>query len=390
MRILGAGTRDFRLTSAGTGLLRGSLVAGSIGVLSGYSEFVLLSVTGLVAVALAVVIPRLMSAISFERVNSPRLVARGNFVTFTLRATSERALPAVRVFDQLGGRRVPIEFAEIDPTKPTTVSYRIQALRRGVHSIGPVIEERNDPFALSSRSVNHGLVDELLVHPVIHRLRLPDGSTRQRHLQATRPTFSEDPLADFRSLREYVRGDDHRLVHWSSTARTGVLMVRDHLDLRRTTRTVILETLNSTLTAALFEEAVEIAASLVCESIADELDVTARTRDRRAPGSSKPIRSRHDALELFARVQPSIESDTIPAAQLRLGVDQGDQIFVVAAGGSPLIRQLMSSPAIAARLIVIRLDDGSVSLGRLNARHVTVANAEQFVARCRHGLVRSL
>jgi len=202
-----------------------------------------------------------------------------------------------------------------------------------------------------------------------------------RQARAIVPRFSEDPLADFRSLREYVVGDDSRLVHWASTAKTGSLMVRDHFELRRTTRCVVLETLDRSVTDALFEDAVEIATSIVCESLEQELQVVMRSRDKHNPGRVAFVRHRQEALELFTRVQRTTPDDTLPAAQLRLQGDAGDQIFLVAGANSPLLTELVSNVLIARRLIVIRLDDGSAPLRRLPVRHSDVTSAEQFAAR---------
>ena len=51
------------------------------------------------------------------------------------------------------------------------LSYRAIVRRRGVHQIGPILEERRDPFSLAVRTTQHALFDELWVHPVIHPLR---------------------------------------------------------------------------------------------------------------------------------------------------------------------------------------------------------------------------
>ena len=53
---------------------------------------------------------------------------------------------------------------------------------------------------------------------------------------------ASDPLCGFVSLREYVPGDDPRLIHWPTTARVGTLMIREHVELRRPEFTVVLDT----------------------------------------------------------------------------------------------------------------------------------------------------
>lgn len=375
-----------RLTRAGTGVLAGSVALAVIAAVTGYREFALLAAAGVTVLLIAVVLPRVTSAIRFERHDTPRFVARGSVVGITLQATVDHVAPPTRVIDQLAGFAVPIDLPQLSPEHPTIVRYRIQALRRGVHHLGPLLEERSDPFALATRTVQHEVIDEILVHPFVHQLRLPEDGSRMRQTRAIIPRFSEDPLADFRSLREYVVGDDSRLVHWASTAKTGNLMVRDHFELRRTTRCVILETLDRSATELLFEDAVEIAASVVCESIDQELQVVARTRDRETPGRVGFIDHRQEALEMFTRVRRTTPDQTLPAAQLRLTGDPGDQIFLISGAGSPLITQLVSNPLIAQRLIVIRLHDGSAPIRRMPVRHVDVTSAEQFATRWNKGL----
>jgi uncharacterized protein (DUF58 family) len=67
----------------------------------------------------------------------------------------------------------------------------------------------------------------------------------------------------FSSLREYVPGDDPRQIHWRTTARTGHLIVREHIDTMEPTTTVVLDTRTDVLTPAAFEDAIELAASVV-------------------------------------------------------------------------------------------------------------------------------
>ena len=68
----------------------------------------------------------------------------------------------------------------------------------------------------------------------------------------------------FQGLRPYVIGDDLRLVHWRTTARTGTLMVKKNVDTNRPQVVVLLDDRRTSYTeAGWFEEAAETAASLV-------------------------------------------------------------------------------------------------------------------------------
>ena len=377
---------QLRLTPAGSGVVVGAVAMIALGIATGYREFALLGAAAVVVILLALVIPRVTSEISFRRADTPRFVARGAVIGVSLEATSRRIAPPTRIIDQLAGYEVPIDLPQIEPDRPTIVRYRIHALRRGVHSIGPLLEERGDPFSLVTRTVRHDVTDEILVHPHIHALRLPETGSQMRQTRAVVPRFSEDPLADFRSLREYVVGDDSRLVHWASTAKTGSLMVRDHFELRRTTRCVVLETFDRSVTDMLFEDAVEIAASIVCESLNQGVNVVVRTRDKAVPGRVGAVASRQEALELFTRVQRTTADDTLRPAQLRLSGDPGDQIFLIAGTTSPLIAQLAGNSLLAQRLYVVRLHDGSAKVRRVNKRCLDVTSAEQFAAGWRRGV----
>lgn len=368
-----------RLTRHGAGVLvvGVSLVVG--GVVSGYTEFVVFGCIALLVLALALGWPVITSAVRLRRVEVPRLVGRGESMRILLVASSARPAPSVRVIDQFAGVAIPVTLPAMRADSPVHVRYELLALRRGVFPIGPLLEERRDPFGLASRAVEHEVVDEVLVHPKIHPLWLMDRGARQLESRMRVQRFSDDPLADFRSLREYNIGDDDRMIHWPTVARTGTLMVRDHFELRRTTRTVILETLDRAATPAQFEDAVEIAASLVCESIERRIPVVARTRDPREPGSSQPVKHKVQALEMFARVARTTADATLELARLQLGRNETDQIFVITGAGSPLPQQLAAAGRIAQRLVVVRVDDGP-ELPRVSTiRCIDVHSAEAFV-----------
>lgn len=373
------GSSRLRVTPMGARLLASCVVLVAIGLVSGYVEFVVVGTAGLLLAAVAVVWPRMASSVTFERIEVPHLVCRGDDLTLTISARSTRVSSPTTVIDQLAGSAIPIRLPSLRPDVPILVRYRMRALRRGVHELGPLLEERTDPLQIITRTRPKDVVSEVLVHPVVHDLSVRDGVRRRQQSQSRVSNISDDPLADFRSLREYVPGDDERLVHWPTVARTGTLMVRDHFELRRTTRSIYLETLGSSIAPVAFEEMVEIAASIVCESLAVGFGSLVRTRDKANPGPRTPIRHRAQALELFSRVTLTDEAQTLTTAQLGIGRDLSDEVVLVAGGASPLITQFANSRSVARRLVVVRLVDRPGQYARLPVECVDVNGAFEFV-----------
>ena len=123
---------------------------------------------------------------------------------------------------------------------------------------------RQDPFGLVRVEQVRGEVTTAFVHPPTVELD-PLPASFERSLDG--PTSDTAPQGNqaFHQLREYVPGDDRRMIHWRSSARTGTLMVRQHVDTSLPDLTVVLDTRAARWEGDddAFEVAVEIAASLV-------------------------------------------------------------------------------------------------------------------------------
>lgn len=127
---------------------------------------------------------------------------------------SALAAPSRFVLDQLG------------PHRGTRVSYRIEGRQRGLYTVGPTRSYLRDPFAVAQRSVRFGDAQEVMVYPPV--FPLPSVLPRLGRL-GTATEGAARPLTtsgEFANVREYVRGDDLRKVHWKSTAHRGKLMLK--------------------------------------------------------------------------------------------------------------------------------------------------------------------
>ncbi|MEZ5375237.1 MAG: DUF58 domain-containing protein [Acidimicrobiales bacterium] len=213
-------------------------------------------------------------------------VTVGEAATSTLTITNPGRTPVGprRVEERSGERWTTIDITGLGPGATTSVDHLLDTRRRGIVDVGPAVIAKADPLGLMRREVEQAGVDQLWVQPRVVSLRpVPVGFAKD--LEG--PTSDTSPAGDvsFHAIREYSFGDDHRHVHWMSTARTGTLMVRHYVDNRRPQLTVLLdtddvydlmptddregrsETTADTVDAAVegdgFELAVEVAASLV-------------------------------------------------------------------------------------------------------------------------------
>ena len=124
---------------------------------------------------------------------------------------------------------LPVELPGIDPEATATVIQQLPSDKRGVFQVGPLIVSRSDPFGLIRVGQQQRDIATLYVHPRIVMLT-PFPSGVQRDLDGTSMGEAPEGGIAFQNLREYVEGDDLRLVHWRSLAKTGTMMVRHNVD----------------------------------------------------------------------------------------------------------------------------------------------------------------
>lgn len=107
-----------------------------------------------------------------------------------------------------------------------TWRIRSTAKRRGVYSVGPVEVTTGDPFGLFRHTRSFGHAQNILVYP--RAVELPNFSVPAANLPGEgrfrRRTHYVTPNAA--GVRPYEFGDSFNRIHWSSTARTGQLMVK--------------------------------------------------------------------------------------------------------------------------------------------------------------------
>jgi uncharacterized protein (DUF58 family) len=99
--------------------------------------------------------------------------------------------------------------------------------RRGRFQIGPLSLRSGDPFGLFPMEESVPDVRELVVYPAVIDLGsfrlptgdIPGGSSIQRRTQFVTPNAS--------GVRQYLPGDSFNRISWTTTARTGQLMVKE-------------------------------------------------------------------------------------------------------------------------------------------------------------------
>ena len=104
-----------------------------------------------------------------------------------------------------------------------TRRYRLRCTARGVHSLGPVTLHSGDPFGWLLRQDQIRARTTFIVYPLIAPLEQFGLPSRHPFGDYATPwRLLEDPQR-VAGVREYVRGDDPRRIHWKATARLGTL-----------------------------------------------------------------------------------------------------------------------------------------------------------------------
>lgn len=234
--------------------------------------FLLLAV--LAAVPLAWTRPRL----EVGRVVDPVrvTVGRPSLGVLTVKNTSARPIGATTAEESIGESFKPIALPNLAPTAQKVARYRLPTDRRAVLTIGPLRMVRQDPFGFVRFEQRRGSEETLWVHPKRYPLasmptsfiRSLDGPTTDSAPQGT---------VSFHAIRDYVHGDDRRLIHWRTTARAGKLMVKQNVDTTQPDLTLVIDTRENRIGEEDFEVAMEISASLAVACSDQRYPVRIRT-----------------------------------------------------------------------------------------------------------------
>jgi uncharacterized protein (DUF58 family) len=257
------------------GLAGGLLLVGWV---AGYLPLVMVGAACATVLAAASVWMLSRPRLAAEREIRPNRVTEGEPATgiLTVSNRSRRRSPSMVVLEHFGDAVVPVTIPSLGRGGSHTRPYRLPTERRGVFQVGPLTISRSDPFQLMRVGQQQRAHETLWVHPLIHDVTpFPNGRTRD--LEG--PTSGEAPQGGiaFHTLREYVMGDDLRLIHWKSSAKTGSLMVRHNVDTFQPRSLVVFDVHDTAYTEEGFEHAVRVVASLLAASARNNFPVRLRT-----------------------------------------------------------------------------------------------------------------
>jgi uncharacterized protein (DUF58 family) len=104
------------------------------------------------------------------------------------------------------------------------VSWDATFPSRGRHRFPRVRVATRFPFALFVKAGDVAFDVEIVVYPALRPL---DASARQRVAGGTAAARRRGRGVELHHLRDYRPGDEPRLIHWRSSAKTGTLLVRE-------------------------------------------------------------------------------------------------------------------------------------------------------------------
>ena len=187
----------------------------------------------------------------------------------------------------------------LGPGESRSFHYLIQAERRGECHFGPIYLSTRFPFALFEKVRIIPARESFIVYPP-HRevAHLCPSALGKEYVGGKRWRWGEEVMG----FRPALPGDDHRFIHWPTSARAGQLMVKEFFEEVEHPRPIFFD--NRGMEEERFEYAVEVAASILRLLCGRGVAVAFATWDEYFDPISRPERLRA-ALRHLSLLAPS-------------------------------------------------------------------------------------
>lgn len=292
------------LTTNGRWTLIAAVVVAAAGILLGYPLLLALAVMLVTAVLIGLTFVLWRPSLSARQVVQPPVVGVGEAASalVTVTNTGKRGSSPVVAANQVDGAAAALALPSISAGESHAAAVPLPTKRRGHFSVGPLTIERADPLGLFRVTTHRGSEASLMVHPEIHPMSpLPTG--HRREFEGAAAEQPHEGGISFHSLRDYELGDDLRLIHWRSVAKTGTLMVRKNIITSEPRLMILLDTWSGSYVDDDFEDAVRIAASLVEAGCTSRYPVQFRTTGGLSADAAASGQGRTAIMKILSGIQ---------------------------------------------------------------------------------------
>ena len=249
-------------------------------------------------------------------------------------------------FGPLFGGEGSKKMIALKPGERTIVSYELECRDRGRFTVGPLTVRGSDVFGFFPWVTVLDETTEVIVYPALHDLDvLIEEGLAAGNLHISDPLYED--VTRYRSLREYVPGDELRRIHWKVSAKMGDLYTKEFLPTYYFSVYVILNLSNSGYSVRMrtmrIERSIETAAALIlyCLKRGQNIGLLSNGRGSGGDGLSFPIREGYghcvQLLEGLACVQ-AVDHDWQGLVGDGIDLPFGSRIFYV---GPPMDDHLL-------------------------------------------------
>ncbi|WP_433260566.1 DUF58 domain-containing protein [Actinosynnema sp. CS-041913] len=244
----------------------------TLGLIAGHPLLLALGAIAVGAVVAALAVAGRRPRVDVIRELFRDRVERGGKAGITLRVHNpgSRRQSGFTAVDRVGAYTLTVAVRSLAGGAEQSYLNELPTEQRGKHEVGPLSLRRTDALGLGQSELFLGDTTTLWVYPRTHPVRSVAGGLPLQHHDGAATETSPRGSLDIREVRAYVPGDEVRHLHWKATARTGQLMIRDYADPHQPQFTVLLDNRREIPAEPEFEEAVEVAASLVVAAAKEE------------------------------------------------------------------------------------------------------------------------